>query len=203
MKAYDSQTKENLSKSSSPYSFKAPVSSCAFNASGSRPIDSRNSNVGRHSVNTNKSWEASTGSEEIGSSFSYSLSVANHLSNDEKRSNTTNNLNRDDTSPLGGPSTFEDISQSRNNCYSDEKTSIKDRIQKLNSQFNSTEFQRINDSIKSSGLISQSTTSGSFCLHDGSYTDKGEKGIYSLKNFSDSNIIIFVQLKYTSRKTIY
>ena len=168
-------------QSASPLSYNAHTNASSSVLSGYRATDSRNSNVGRHSVSTNRSWETSAGSDVIGISSSYSLSVANHLSNDYRNCNNTNNLNRDDTSPLGGPSTSDDIDVSKNtskeeNSCSNEKRSIKDRIQILNS--NSSNIQKTNNWNKSSSSSSQTTTSGSFCLGRDYSPQTETKGIF-------------------------
>ena len=177
-----SLVKEDFSKSASPSSIKSQPNHRCSSTSGYRLTDSRNSNVGRNSASTNRSWEPSTGSEEIGGSSSYSLRVANQLSNDYKSSNSSSNLNRDDTSPLGGPSTSDDISLVRGNSKEEnrdsyERQSIKDRIQKLNLQSNSSNYQHINTSNKSSISTSQTTTSGSFSLKDDLSSENAKQGI--------------------------
>ena len=109
------------------------------------------------------------------------------MSNYERHSNTTNNVNRDDTSPLGAPSTFDDINVSKEcskveNCNNLETNSITDRIEQLRPQSNSSESQRANDRSKCFSSISQSTTSASFCLQDDLFVGKEHKGIHCFKD---------------------
>ena len=124
------------------------------------------------------------GSADIsGPTASYSFGIVNdgnRLLSDYRNYSTSNNLNRDDTSPLGGPSTSEDINliptcsiEKEPNSY--EKNSIQDRKQRRGLQSNSSKFQ-VTNSKKSDRSTSNTTTSGSFSLQEEeSSVEKGEK----------------------------
>ena len=89
-----------------------------------------------------------------------------------------NNLNRDDTSPLGGPSTSEDINiascslEGNGNDY--QSNFVKQRIQQLNSQINHSQQQKLSSRI-SGRSTSDTTTSGSFSLREDSISRSTSK----------------------------
>ena len=113
-----------------------------------------------------------SGSADIGPSFSYSsvTNGANQQSSDFHNYSTSNNLNRDDTSPLGGPSTSEEINIGT--CSTEEQhhgyeiQSVQQRINQLNLQSHSYELQQSNRISRLSN--SNTTTSGSISLRDDS-----------------------------------
>ena len=174
--------REHLSKSNSSGYYKINHVNKSPCSSGRRTTDSRDPNVGPISSNTSKSWEASIGSADLGKSASYSSNAndSNQIPSDWHNYSISNNLNRDDTSPLGGPSTSEDIniaiSSIEGKGNSDESEFVKHRIEQLNSQSNS-QLQQLSSRI-SGRSTSNTTTSGSFSLAEDSITRSISKEHY-------------------------
>ena len=165
------QSKEQFSSQNNPTNIISQVNRSPA-SSGRRTAGSYDPNFGRSS--SSRSWEASLGSADIsGATPSYSSGIVNdgnRLLSDYRNYSTSNHLNRDDTSPLGGPSTSEDINlvptcSGEDNPNSYENKSIQDRKQRLGLQSNVSKFQ-LSNSRKSDRSISNTTTSGSFSLQE-------------------------------------
>ena len=191
----DYRLEEHLSKANSSGYYNINNINSSPCSSGRRTTDSRDTNVVHIRSNTSKSWEASIGSADLGKSASCS-SVANdsnQLPSDWHNYSISNNLNRDDTSPLGGPSTSEDInivtSSLEGKCNIYESNFVKHRIQQLNSQSNS-QLQQHSSRI-SGRSTSNTTTSGSFSLTDDSITRSiskdPHKNIQAIPRFNEGN----------------
>ena len=139
-------------------------------SSGRRTTDSYRSSVSGGRATVNKSQQNSSACGENSISLSYSSGESFRFRHGDQSLSNSKPSNRDDTSPLGGPSTSDDIdivispSKVDKVPYND-RTSVRDQVHHLNLKQNKSNFRQ-SPSQSSLRSTSNTSTSGSFSIQE-------------------------------------
>ena len=160
-------------------------------SSGRRTTDSYRSSISGGRATVNKSQQNSSACGENSISLSYSSGESFRFRHGDQSLSNSKPSNRDDTSPLGGPSTSDDInivispSKVDKVPYND-RTSVRDQIHRLNLKQNTSNFRQ-SPSQSSLRSTSNTSTSGSFSIQEDFSNRVSRKEIENSVENSSSN----------------
>ena len=160
-------------------------------SSGRRTTDSYRSSISGGRPTVNKSQQNSSVCGENSISLSFSSGESFRFRHGDQSLSNSKPSNRDDTSPLGGPSTSDDInivispSKVDKVPYND-RTSVRDQIHQLNLKQNTSNFRQ-SPSQSSLRSTSNTSTSGSFSIQEDFSNRVSRKEIENSVENSSSN----------------